>query len=755
MNRPLRVVVLEDNEADARLMLHSLEASGLHLEALRADDRDTFLAALGTAPDVVLADLNLPAYDGLEALREASERVPDVPVLVVTGTLDDEDAVACMRAGATDYLLKDRLTRLPAAVRRAVEERERRRHQEVALRASEIRFRELFDNASDAIITIDLDGNVLEMNRAAEEVSGYSRRDAARMTIYEVLGEDATPTVRDMLSAKLRGDGPETSYEVQLVRKDGEALTLDVHSRLIRAAGQPIGVQAIARDITERRRAEQALRDSERRFRTLVHNSSDITSLLAPDGTTLFESESVERLLGYPPEALVGTNAFDLVHPDDRAAVRRRFQQVIDQGTVPEAPYRVRTSAGGWRWLASVGSNLLDDPDVHAIVVNSRDVTERVEAEQRARALNEDLQVQLRRMTALLAIGDLVTGDLDLRAALARFVDIVHANLAVDAVWVDLHHAESDTVELLEMRGWRHPPEPGSRLPVSSTLVGKAVRERRVLVLHSREEIAERFPDEERLAREGFEVFGAAPMMARGTLHGGLAFAHRSPRPVEAGWLGFVEALANHGAILVESATLLTDLRTRNEELRAAYDATIEGWSRALDLRDKETEGHSRRVTELTLRLARAMGLTEETLLHLRRGALLHDIGKMGVPDGILQKPGKLTEEEWRVMKRHTTYARDLLAPIAFLGPALDIPYAHHERWDGSGYPEGLRGESIPLAARIFAVADVYDALTSDRPYRPAWTPQRALQHIREGAGSHFDPHVVDAFLAMQTGSAP
>ncbi|HKI56908.1 MAG TPA: HD-GYP domain-containing protein [Trueperaceae bacterium] len=191
-------------------------------------------------------------------------------------------------------------------------------------------------------------------------------------------------------------------------------------------------------------------------------------------------------------------------------------------------------------------------------------------------------------------------------------------------------------------------------------------------------------------------------------------------------------------------------LRATNAELRATYDATIEGWSRALDLRDKETEGHSRRVTQLTLELARELGLGEAQLVQIRRGALLHDIGKMGVPDAILQKPGPLTEEEWAVMRRHPLLGRDLLAPIAFLGPALEIPYAHHERWDGTGYPEGLKGEQVPLAARIFAVADVYDALTSDRPYRPAWSHDRAREHIRASAGTHFDPAVVEVFLRMR-----
>ncbi|HWQ11211.1 MAG TPA: HD domain-containing phosphohydrolase [Roseiflexaceae bacterium] len=185
-------------------------------------------------------------------------------------------------------------------------------------------------------------------------------------------------------------------------------------------------------------------------------------------------------------------------------------------------------------------------------------------------------------------------------------------------------------------------------------------------------------------------------------------------------------------------------------EISQAYDLTLEGWAHALDLRDKETEGHSRRVTELTVRLARMLGMDEEAITHVRRGALLHDIGKLGIPDRILLKPGKLTEEEWAVMRMHPVYAYEWLAPIAFLRPALDIPYCHHERWDGAGYPRGLAGEAIPLAARIFAVVDVWDAMTNDRPYRAALPTPEVFAHIRSQAGRHFDPQVVEAFLALQ-----
>jgi HD-GYP domain-containing protein (c-di-GMP phosphodiesterase class II) len=230
---------------------------------------------------------------------------------------------------------------------------------------------------------------------------------------------------------------------------------------------------------------------------------------------------------------------------------------------------------------------------------------------------------------------------------------------------------------------------------------------------------------------------------------GVLELFHRSPLASDPEWLEFLETIANQAAIAIDNASLFDGLQRSNIELTLAYDTTIEGWSRALDLRDKETEGHTQRVAEKTLSVAREIRVKEEELLHIKRGALLHDMGKMGIPDSILLKPGPLTEEEWEIMRRHPEHAYDMLYPIEYLRPALDIPYYHHEKWDGTGYPKGLKGEEIPLAARIFAVVDVWDALCSDRPYRSAWTKEKADEHIRSLPGTHFDPKVVKVFLNM------
>ncbi|MBI5653389.1 MAG: HD domain-containing protein, partial [Chloroflexi bacterium] len=271
-------------------------------------------------------------------------------------------------------------------------------------------------------------------------------------------------------------------------------------------------------------------------------------------------------------------------------------------------------------------------------------------------------------------------------------------------------------------------------------LEGRVARERQMLT---------RDPERAPTMGAARNVSIGMPLIAKGEIQGVLVITQRAPFAPDAEGLNFLEAVANQAAIAIDNAKLFEGLQRSNLELALAYDTTIEGWSRALDLRDQETEGHTQRVTTMTVELARALGIAELELAHIRRGALLHDIGKMGVPDAILRKPSALDSAEWELMRQHPAYAYQLLAPIAFLRPALDIPYCHHEKWDGTGYPRGLRGDAIPLAARIFAVLDVWDALTTDRPYRVAWSRVQALAHIREQSGKHFDPRVVEEFFKM------
>jgi HD-GYP domain-containing protein (c-di-GMP phosphodiesterase class II) len=275
----------------------------------------------------------------------------------------------------------------------------------------------------------------------------------------------------------------------------------------------------------------------------------------------------------------------------------------------------------------------------------------------------------------------------------------------------------------------------------------RAVRERRTVVISDlKAESAgiQRPPD---LSGEQFVTYVGAPLIAKGQIKGVLEIFHRETVRFDPEWQSFLELLAGQAAIAIDNVELFDNLQTSNSELTMAYDSTLEGWASALELRDHDTGGHTRRTTDLTIRLAQVMGIKGSDILHISRGALLHDIGKMGVPDSIILKPGPLSEDEWVIMRKHPQFAYDLLSPISYLRMALDIPYCHHEKWDGSGYPRGLKGDQIPLSARIFAVVDVWDALISERPYRKAWPPEKAIDYIREQSGKHFDPKVVEIFL--------
>jgi len=284
-------------------------------------------------------------------------------------------------------------------------------------------------------------------------------------------------------------------------------------------------------------------------------------------------------------------------------------------------------------------------------------------------------------------------------------------------------------------------------LHLGEGFAGRVAQTRRILQVPDLSNSEYKTARQQLIDSEHFVSYVGVPLIAKGVVKGVLEVFHRAPLQAGEDWLAFLDVLAREAAIAIDNALLFQSLDRANTELTLAYDATITGWSQALELRDQETHGHASHVVELTLQLAGAVGIPESQLLHIRRGVLLHDIGNMAVPDEILHKPGPLNKAEWEVLRKHPENAFKMLSPITYLRSALDIPYCHHEKWDGSGYPRGLKAESIPLAARLFAVVDVYDALTSDRPYRKAWPMEKALDYIQEQSGKQFDPRIVKTFL--------
>ena len=363
--------------------------------------------------------------------------------------------------------------------------------------------------------------------------------------------------------------------------------------------------------------------------------------------------------------------------------------------------------------------------------------------------LFEETTRSLNQLQALHTIDMTIASSFDLRLTLNILLEQTRTQLGVDAVDVLVYNPHAQMLDYAAGIGFHTTALQGTHLRLGQGYAGIAGLERKTIHVSNLREHKTDFLRSPNFKAEEFDTYFGVPLIAKGQVKGVLEVFHRSPLQPNQNWMDFMETLAKQAAIAIDNATLFSDLQSSNAELMLAYDTTLSGWSKALDLRDRETEGHTQRVVETTVKLARAMGVPEAELANVRRGALLHDIGKMGIPDEILNKPGPLTAEDWTIMRQHPVYAHELLSPITYLRPAMDIPYNHHEKWDGSGYPNGLKGEQIPLAARIFAVVDVFDALTSDRPYRLAWTREKVLEYIRKQSGKHFDPQVVEAFMKL------
>ena len=363
--------------------------------------------------------------------------------------------------------------------------------------------------------------------------------------------------------------------------------------------------------------------------------------------------------------------------------------------------------------------------------------------------LYENAHQRLERLASLHRIDLAIASSHDIHVTLDVILEQVTSLLSVDAADILLLNQQTYTLDYTGGRGFLTDALRHTHLKLGEGQAGQALLEQRSIHIQDLPAQQAGFSQSPLFLQEKFVSYFAVPLVVKGAAQGVLEVFQRAEFEPNPEWMEFLESLAGQAAIALENAALFIDLQRRNLDLSLAYETTLEGWSRALDLRDEETEGHTQRVTQITMRLAREMNMSAVELVHARRGALLHDIGKMGVPDRILNKPGPLTEEEWEIMRKHPLLALELLTPIEFLREAVDIPYCHHEKWDGSGYPRGLKGEQIPLAARIFAVADVWDALTSDRPYRKAWPKNKAFAYIREQSGLHFDPQVVTVFLKV------
>jgi response regulator RpfG family c-di-GMP phosphodiesterase len=646
------ILLIEDNIGLAELVSERLSDAGKQVVAVNSG-RAAREWLQHNEPRLILLDYSLPDISGAELVRQIiAIKGCMPPFIVTTGAGDEQIAVAMMKSGARDYLVKNSnfLDNIPLVVDHILREisTERRLVQsETALRESEERYRVIFENSPSAIWEEDL--------------------SAVQAYFDELYGSGV-----QNLPAYLENNPLELIHLASLIK---------------------------------------------------ITNLNE-TSLLT------FGAETKSEMYQHMPRFFSSeTDAF--FRPQIMALARGTltFKYEVSILNVKEQPVvfmlHLNVLPGCEKTLAKV-------------LVSFVDITERKRRE-----------VELQLMATVSAA---------LRAAASRseifpiILDQVSELTGTSLVSLVLYDPLNHEYVVELARGdWAR--QQGARVPFAQSISQQVIDSGQPYVCHdARADVSMEYIFgglERPLALTGVPL--RANQQKIGVLWVGRSLDGPHARAFSTAETQLLGIVADIAANAVNRTSSFEEAQRVARDLAQAYDRTLEGWAHALELRDQEIEGHARRVATITVELARALGTGEDELEHIRRGALLHDIGKIGIPDSVLLKPGPLNEREMEIMRRHPEYAYDMITPIEYLCAARVIPYYHHEKWDATGYPHGLGGEAIPFAARIFAVVDVWDALTNDRPYRAAWSSEEALKYIREQSGLHFDPKVVDCFLQLIT----
>jgi PAS domain S-box-containing protein len=709
--------------------------------------------------DQMLRDLNVEGYTG-------------IPLVDTNGNAQGI-MVALYRQPIPDPGLVHSVMKIFAV--RVVAEMARQQAQE-ELRISEARYRSLFDNSPVSLWEEDFSEVkrfIDEIKRqGVEDIRAYfsehpdrARECAGRVRIVDInqtgislfemgsyvpsdfeikqyFSESTLPTFIDEVVALAAGNLT-FQTEIETLNMDHQKIYNIMRLVVMPGHEQDWGrIQISFVDLTMRKRAEDNLRQSESKLRLLFEKM--LTAFALHEIILNEAGEPVDyRYLEINPafENITGAKASDLVGhtvlermPNTEKYWIETFGRVALSGE-PASFSNFSRELG--KYYEGIAFSPL--PGQFAVMFN--DVTERVLAELSVRRSFEQ-------QAALREIDQAILGGLELPVVCEIILKKVVHQLNVDAAEVLRFDPDTHSLQILANQGVQA-YHGNTFFPLQGDISTRAVLDRQTLDVSDFQEYLKAYPSCKKLEGEHFQHFVALPLVAKGSVKGVLEIFSRSPLELNQEWWSWADAFAGQAALALDNQMLFQDLQHSNFELTMAYDLTLEGWSKALELRDRETEGHSHRVTDLTVQLAAAMNIPRNQLIHYRRGALLHDIGKMGVPDNVLNKPGKLTPEEWDIIRHHPVTAYEMLVNIPFLRPALDIPYYHHERWDGSGYPHGLKAEEIPLAARIFAVVDVWDALTSDRPYRGAMSDEWTFNYLRENSAVLFDPQVVEMFIQL------
>jgi PAS domain S-box-containing protein/putative nucleotidyltransferase with HDIG domain len=600
-----------------------------------------------------------------------------------------------------------------------------RKQSEQALISSQKRSELLVDASTDGILLETLDGKILEANQIAENMYGYSHNEMINLQVEDLVSPEFLTNKPNYIKWELEHSALLT--DIPNVRKDGSIFPVEVSTRLATIDNQEYAV-AYIRDITERKEAERAIVESEEKFRTLAQTTG-AGIFIHKGGKLIYVNPMWAEITGYKNQELLGMNLVDLMASGSKDLVQNYINDRMNNDeSIKRYEAQIQPKSGQIKWIDITTSGIVYEGE-QATIGTGIDITERKQKEnelQMVAKISEALRVAMTRDEIRPTVLREVMSFLDIDGALISTIE------------------GTTEMEILDRGMGCWAPLDMSRLKLSEGLTGYIIVTGKPYV-NNHASHDPHFVIPELLSN--LSSIAGVPLITKGETIGALLIG--STHILSDNELRLLKTIGDMTASAIHRSDLYEQTSLQAHELKQAYDATLEGWAHALELRDKETQGHSLRIANMTIKLAKSMGYKDEDLENVRRGALLHDIGKMGVPDTILLKPGSLTEDEWVLMHKHPTYAKEMLIDLSYFKDAIDIPFCHHEWWDGSGYPRGLKGTEIPLVARIFSIVDSWDALISDRPYRKAWSKRDALSHIIDQSGNHFDPDVVNAFVHM------
>ena len=649
-----------------------------------------------------------------------------IPLLIENHTI----GVMAVQSYSEEIRFKKRdeqmLTFVSAQVAIAIE----RKRAEQALSTSTKRNELLIQASTDCIFLESLSGEILECNAVAEDVYGYTREELLSMKVSDLVTREFTADKPDYVTWQIEQGGHFTN--IPNVKKDGIIFPVEISTKITDIEGTRFAV-AYVRDITERKKAENAILESEAKFKALAQTAA-AGIFINRDDQFLYVNPMWCEITGFTEPELLKTSLWSVINHGDGGEVRKKYNELLrtESGMIRfETSFNTRN--GEQKWL-DITAGFIDYQGEKATIGTAIDITFRKQRE-------HDLEVVAK-------ISEALRTDLTREQVRTTILAELMALLSIDGAIISTMEESEDLPNLVRAVGcWQSINN--RKLKANEGLSGFIINSCKPYVNFNASHDAY-FASPELITN--MVTLAGVPLVTKGETIGSIIIG--ANRLMSENELRLLKTIGDLAASAIHRSDLYEQTSVQATELKRAYDATLEGWAHALELRDKETQGHSLRIANMTLELAKRMGIDEQNLDNIRRGALLHDIGKMGVPDTILLKPGKLTEDEWSIMQKHPTYAYEMLSELPYFKDVLDIPYCHHEWWDGTGYPRGLKGEQIPLSARIFAIVDAWDALVSDRPYRKAWNKDNALKHLVDQAGTHFDEEVVKAFAQMMEDNA-